>query len=370
MARTSFTAGLVAHLQEEVTTVCNLLEIIRRDGTTIYLTDLDVDVVFDGNTYLGIVGFDRTALSASEGFDADSADINAFVDEDGIGGITRDDLARGLYVGASYVLRIVNYKSPDTDNGILRTGRIGDILEGQSGRLVLELDSLTGQLQIEGGELYSATCRADLGDSRCKVPLEPPLIERNTNYNVGQFVRVITDTGATGQEQFENRIYEVVTAGTTDGIEPTFDTTVGNDTVDGTATFRAFEAWTREGAVDGAQTSARVFTTLITEARAVDNWFQFGVITFESGPNINQSREIKSWTQASGTVETYLPFPFVPEDGDIFRITPGCAKTRGTCTGKFVMTGSTNFNDGNIFNFRGEPDLPGEDYVFTYPDAQ
>jgi hypothetical protein len=38
---------------------------------------------------------------------------------------------------------------------------------------------------------------------------------------------------------------------------------------------------------------------------------------------------------------------------------PGCDKTRATCVAKF----------SNILNFRGEPDVPGQDKYYTGPNA-
>lgn len=371
MARASFTASLISHLNGEVTSVARLLRIVRRDGVAVTLAETDADIVFNSETYLSQAGFDATAIAASEGFRVDTAEFNAFIDSNSLGGITEEDLRIGRYIGASYTLYLVNWQDPDNDNGILRAGRIGDILRGQSGKLVIEFDSEVGRLDVEGGEVYSPTCRADLGDRRCKVPIDPPEVTTETAYEVGNFVKVRNANNDGDQGDFENVIYECTTAGTTAATTPTYSRTPGDTTTDGTAVFTTFTAWTRDGVINGVQTSGGTFTATIDEPRSTDDtWFVFGVITFETGQNQGQSREIKAWTSATGTIETYLPFPFVPADTDVFRIYPGCDKTRTHCTAKFLLAGSTDFNDGNIFNMRAEPDLPGPDYVFTYPDAQ
>ena len=45
--------------------------------------------------------------------------------------------------------------------------------------------------------------------------------------------------------------------------------------------------------------------------------------------------------------------------GDRFRIAPGCDKRLATCAERFA----------NVLNFRGEPYVPGQDALMTYPDA-
>jgi uncharacterized phage protein (TIGR02218 family) len=50
-----------------------------------------------------------------------------------------------------------------------------------------------------------------------------------------------------------------------------------------------------------------------------------------------------------------MPRPIVI--GDQVRLVAGCDKTPETCHARF----------GNILNFRGEPHIPGNDKVFSYP---
>lgn len=339
------------------------------------LAALDRNVVFNNETYLASVGFDRTAISATEGFRTDTAEFDAFIDEDNVGGITAEDLRIGRYIGASYTLFVVNWENT-ADNGILRRGRIGQILRGQTGKLRIELDSLNGLLDLEGGEVYSPTCRADVGDARCKVPISPPEIIETNVYNPGDYVVIANNPALEGQVRFANRIYEAINTGTTpaDISTPGVSRVVGVTSTVGTVDFLCHEAFTREGLITGSPTSASLFNAAVTDIRAVDGWFTFGVVTFSDdttgGQNAGVSREVKSWVQSSGSIEVYLPFPFVPQTGDRFAIYPGCAKTRDNCVNKFRIPGSQNFPNGNILNFRGEPDLPGPDYVFTYPDAQ
>lgn len=170
------------------------------------------------------------------------------------------------------------------------------------------------------------------------------------------------ESGYGFQSSFENRIYECSIAGITDTTLPVYDTTVGDATVDGTATFIAREAFTRHATV-ATVTDRANFTLTVTEGRAVDAWFADGVITIESGANLGKSIEVKTWTDTGNVVQTFLPFGFDLAPGDQLRISPGCDKTKPTCRTKFVIAGSLNFPNGNVKNFRGEPSMPIEETI-------
>jgi hypothetical protein len=198
----------------------------------------------------------------------------------------------------------------------------------------------------------------DLGSRDCGIPLFPSEIERDTDYSVGDFVRVETDTGFTDQRRFENRIYECTTAGTTASSQPTYDTTVGNETTDGDAVFTARQAWTRHFDVT-AVTSNRKFTINYSESRADDDtWFRWGSLGFQNGDNEDVKAQIIDFDYSTGVVTLLKPLPFAPSVGDRGFITPGCDKTLGDA-------GCGRFD--NKINFQGFPYVPGEDYIFKGP---
>lgn len=90
-----------------------------------------------------------------------------------------------------------------------------------------------------------------------------------------------------------------------------------------------------------------------------DDFMSGGLITWVTGANAGSSIEIKKHVQSTETVTLFLRTPFPIQIGDKFYFQPGCSKGRRACLGKF----------GNIVNFRGEPDAPGADVLFNYPDA-
>lgn len=127
-------------------------------------------------------------------------------------------------------------------------------------------------------------------------------------------------------------------------------------------------ALTQTGSVTAATSSTAMKVTGISgigdNAQGLGGFFDDGVITFTSGPNVNLSVQVKNWGGVSSlggndTLSLFLPLFFPPNIGDTFTITPGCDFSRNTCFTKF----------NNILNFRGEPDIPGTDALITYPDA-
>lgn len=220
------------HLLEDLTTLATCWHIARRDGVEFFFTDHDRDLVVDGDTYLSAIGYSRTAISNDMTLSVDNLDVMGFLDNETI---TAEDLRAGAYDFAEVHCFSVNWN--DLTMGILkqRRGWLGEVTLGENGVFKAELRGLTQALSQKIGEVYSPECRADLGDSRCKVPIQPPEILRATAYPLGYFVRVLTapNSAGSGQDQYENRIYEVTTAGTTGNVEPVFDTTPGGTTLDG-----------------------------------------------------------------------------------------------------------------------------------------
>ncbi|SEO15754.1 phage conserved hypothetical protein BR0599 [Paracoccus alcaliphilus] len=90
-------------------------------------------------------------------------------------------------------------------------------------------------------------------------------------------------------------------------------------------------------------------------------WFAFGYLEWTSGPNSDRQAEIMLHELASGIVTiTLLEAPVRPVGGgDAFTIRAGCDKRSATCTAKFA----------NILNFRGFPNIPGQDAVIRYATA-
>lgn len=172
-----------SHLALEVTTLCTCWQITRRDGVSFYFTDHDDDLVVSGNTYISAVGYQRTALSADPSLAIDNMEVTGIFDSETL---VADDLRAGMFDFSEVHIFQVNWS--DLTQGImrLRRGYLGEITGLPSGIFQGELRGLVQRLTTKVGEVYSAECRADLGDARCKVIL--------TSFTFAATVASVTDT--------------------------------------------------------------------------------------------------------------------------------------------------------------------------------
>jgi hypothetical protein len=172
--------------------------------------------------------------------------------------------------------------------------------------------------------------------------------------------------------QYGNKMFECTVAGTSAGTPPTFDTTVGNTTVDGTATFTTRDAFMIAGQVESLSADGLHFfvaPTAFDDARFNSGAvFNYGSLTWETGENTGWSSQVIDFTEPS--VQLIFQTPFNINAGDVFKVAFGCDQLRSTCRDTFVIPGSRDFATGNVLNFRGEPDLPGRDVQFRSPDAR
>lgn len=157
--------ALTSHLDGEVTTLATCWKLTRRDGVVMGFTDHDVDVLFEGATYLATAGMTASAVSASNTLRVDELEVEGLLSADGI---SQDDLVKGLYDYAEVEVFLLNYKAPSDGKLPLRLGWFGEVtLKGD--QFVAEIRGLSQALQQPVGEIFSPGCRALLGDARCKV---------------------------------------------------------------------------------------------------------------------------------------------------------------------------------------------------------
>lgn len=357
MART-ISAPMQTHLNTELTSLATCWELTRQDGVVMYFTDHDQDIVFGGNTYAAATGFTRSALEETSDLAVDNMELMGILDS---AYITEEDVRGGLYDYAAVSSFLVNHEDPDTYSSIkLRTGYVGEATATKDAQtFTADFRGLLQNYSQNIGEIYQEECRADLGDSRCGIDTHPVEIERSTVYAVGDYVSVVTDGVPTDERQYEGRRYRCTGGGTTDVSQPTYNTTIGVETTDGTATFECEYSFTQYVEVVTV-TSNRVFTVEVPEndTIAVDDWFKYGVVEFQVGSNGFKAFEVKQYTQSTHTVELFLPPSYEVTAGQLISITAGCNKNvQSACRDKF----------DNVVNFRGEPFIPGTDQVLDTP---
>ena len=89
------------------------------------------------------------------------------------------------------------------------------------------------------------------------------------------------------------------------------------------------------------------------------NWYRRGRLTVTSGAAAGLVGVIKADSRVGGihTVELWESLRAEIAPGDTVRLDAGCNKRRSTCRDKF----------SNILNFRGFPDIPGDNKLLTIP---
>lgn len=232
----SITAAFAGHLAQTVTSLATIWRITRQDGRSFFMTDHDVDIVYDGNTYKAETGYTRTSVQNNSTMAVDNLDIMGLFDSDEI---SEEEIRAGLFDYAEIRIAVVNWQDLSQGELKVRRGRLGECVLTPKGWFQAEMRGMTQNLSMNLLQLYQAECRADLGDSKCQVPIRPPIRQAETVYQVGTIVRVPTDGTVTDlidgepiEEAYENRLYRVVSAGITDPTLPVFDTTVGEITVE------------------------------------------------------------------------------------------------------------------------------------------
>ncbi len=156
-----------AHLAQEVTTLATCWKLTRRDAVVMGFTDHDVAIVFDGVAYQAQSGFTPSAIQNSGDLRVDNLDMEGMLSA---GSLSEVDIHAGLYDFAAIDVFMVNYADVSQGALRLRRGWLGEVAMGQNA-FVAEVRGLTQKLSQSMGELYSASCRAALGDGRCKVDL-------------------------------------------------------------------------------------------------------------------------------------------------------------------------------------------------------
>lgn len=88
-------------------------------------------------------------------------------------------------------------------------------------------------------------------------------------------------------------------------------------------------------------------------------WFERGVLRVLDGPGAGSVERIKTDRIKNGVrrIELWAALRTQVSAGTRVRIEAGCDKTRDTCRFKF----------DNLWNFRGFPNIPGEDWLMAYP---
>lgn len=181
-------------LAAEAQTLCTCWIITRTDGVIFRFTDLDIPLSVEGNTYSPAIGYNRTAVSNSSDMSVDNMDVDGILDDETI---TEVDMRAGKFDYARINIFVVDWMHPTRGIMRMRRGWLGEVMITPGGKFRVELRGMNQAFSQQVGESFTPECRADLGDSRCKVPIESAAYMREGSVlavaSRRQFTVTITD---------------------------------------------------------------------------------------------------------------------------------------------------------------------------------
>jgi uncharacterized phage protein (TIGR02218 family) len=158
--------ALATELASGATTLCRCWKAMRRDGAVFGFTDHDRDLAFAGVSFAAATGLDAAEAETTLGLAVGGGEVSGALSS---AAITAEDIARGLWDGASVETWIVDWRDVSR-RMLLDSGETGEIRR-QGDAFAAELRGLAHQLDQEQGRRYAARCDAELGDARCGAAL-------------------------------------------------------------------------------------------------------------------------------------------------------------------------------------------------------
>jgi uncharacterized phage protein (TIGR02218 family) len=148
------------------------LRIVPVTGASIYLTDHPRDLTMSGHTYLSTLGYEFTGYSATAGFAPGSLDLQGI---SGVAGISRAQIAAGLFDGAVVSIFATSWSAPIEDEEPIVRGIFGKA-RLEDDRYTIDGLSLIDALNTARNDQFTAQCPKvflSQGFGGCLVPVAP-----------------------------------------------------------------------------------------------------------------------------------------------------------------------------------------------------
>jgi uncharacterized phage protein (TIGR02218 family) len=163
-------------LASRATTLALCWRVTRRDDALVLGTEHDQDLMIASGplagTYAARAGITGSSIRSSSDLSVDNLSVDGAISQDlSLLDLTAADIEAGLFDDAAVVLFMVDWQAPSDGQVVLRTGNLGNIERTSEGMYRAELRGLTQRLRQVVVRTYSASCDAELGDSRCGVSL-------------------------------------------------------------------------------------------------------------------------------------------------------------------------------------------------------
>ncbi len=250
----TISAAFATYLGQPYQKLCTCWMVTRQDGEVFAFTDHDQNLDLPiatfptqgGRVYLAAVGYRASNIQTSSDLDVDNMEVQGVLFDSST--ITESSLYAGRWDYAAVSIFLVNWSDFTMGPVPLMAGHIGKVTM-QLGVFRAELRSLLQAYTRTLGALRTPACRANLGDSRCKVQMLPSVWAAAQSY--AETSLYDASLGSVVQPTIANgRYFYCTTTGTSGGTEPTWDTIIGNTTADGSVIWTAGYALTIAASVD------------------------------------------------------------------------------------------------------------------------
>ena len=182
----------------DLTTLAFIWELQRSDGVALGFTSHDRDLVRGDLRYSSAPGMLPSAVRLSEGFDVDDVELGGALTSTAL---TADDLASGRWDGARLTLSAVDWTDPAAVPLRIVRGTLGAVSLNDDGFSVA-LRGVAAAFDGPVSEETSPSCRAVLGDRRCRVDLRGRRRAATVSAAAGNLVTLSAAVAADGVYDF------------------------------------------------------------------------------------------------------------------------------------------------------------------------
>ena len=161
-------AAMTTHIGQEVSTLAVCWKMTASGGTVLGFTSHVADLTVSSQLYKSATGFTPSAVSGTASFSVDNMNVEGLLGAD----FSVADLLAGKWDFATVEIFLVNYLNLTGGTIKVRKGTLGAVTLGRQ-QFSAEIRGMLQAYSRSIVELYSPSCRADLGDTRCNIALGP-----------------------------------------------------------------------------------------------------------------------------------------------------------------------------------------------------
>lgn len=160
-------------LASELTTIALCWRVARTDGVVLGFTSHDQPIDVGGLRYEAAPGMTPSAISGGLGLEVSTMEFAGALSA---ASMTDDDLAAGRFDAAQLNIFMIDWQVPAAGTLPVARGTLGAVVRNVSaggGAFTATVRGPTAAFDALAVESCTPTCRAELGDRRCRVDLAP-----------------------------------------------------------------------------------------------------------------------------------------------------------------------------------------------------